>query len=212
MKILLVNGSPHKRGCTHTALALVGEAAREAGVDTCEFWIGNKPISGCIACGACSRGEGCCIKDRVGEFLEVAGGYDGYVFGSPVHFAGPAGNMKSFMDRAFFSNSYAADPVAFALKPAACVVSARRGGTTAALEQLDKYLEHQQMLMVGSRYWNMVHGNTAEEVMRDEEGVQVMRVLGANLAWAVKAAAAADAAGMERPAPIERRVSTNFIR
>lgn len=212
MKILLVNGSPHKRGCTHAALQLAGKAARAASVDSDEFWIGAKPISGCIACGACSRGQGCCIHDKVGEFLEIAGGYDGYVFGSPVHFAGPAGNMKSFLDRAFFSNSYSDAPVTFALKPAACVVSARRGGTTAALEQLDKYLEHQQMLIVGSRYWNMVHGNTPEEVMRDEEGVQVMRVLGANLAWAVKAAAAADDAGVERPAPIERRVSTNFIR
>lgn len=210
MKALLVNGSPHKGGCTHTALQLVGEALRGEGVDADEFWIGNKPIAGCIGCYQCvERGECVFAGDKVEEFLGLAGDYDGYVFGSPVYYAGMAGSMKAFLDRAFFSNQ---GRVTFALKPTAVVASARRAGTTSALEQLEKHLQHQQMVQVNSRYWPMVHGNAPDEVMRDEEGVQVMQVLGRNMAWLLKSIEAGRAAGVEPPAPVEHRASTNFIR
>ena len=210
MKALLVNGSPHKGGCTHTALRLVGDALRGEGVQADEFWIGAKPIAGCIGCYQCAeRGECVFSGDKVGEFLAVAGDYDGYVFGAPVYYAGMAGSMKAFMDRAFFSNQ---GRVAFALKPAAVVTSARRAGTTSTLEQLEKYLQHQQMVQVNSRYWPMVHGNSPEEVLRDEEGVQVMQALGRNLAFAMKCFEAGRAAGVPQPELPVPRVSTNFIR
>ncbi len=210
MIVLLVNGSPHKEGCTHAALQLVGDALRDAGVEADEFWIGAKPLAGCIGCYRCAERGRCVFEgDKVEEFLEIAGGYDGFVFGTPVYFAGVAGSMKCFMDRAFFSNQ---GRVAFALKPAAVVASARRAGTTATLEQLEKHLQHQQMVQVNSRYWPMVHGNTPDEVLRDAEGVQVMEVLGRNMAWLLKSIEAGRAAGVEPPEPIGRRVSTNFIR
>ena len=210
MKTLLVNGSPHKTGCTHTALQVVGDALRESGIEADEFWIGNKPIAGCIGCYKCvERGECVFGGDKVEEFLGVAGGYDAFVFGAPVYFAGMAGSMKAFMDRAFFSNR---GRVEFMLKPAAVVTSARRAGTTAALEQMEKYLQHQQMVQVNSRYWPMVHGNAPEEVMRDEEGVQVLQVLGRNMAWLMKSIEAGRAAGVEPPAQPDRRIGTNFIR
>ena len=210
MKALLVNGSPHKGGCTHTALEVVADELRAAGVEADEFWIGNKPIAGCIGCYKCAtRGECVFSGDKVEEFLAIAGGYDGFVFGAPVFYSGMAGSCKAFLDRVFFSNQ---GRVTFALKPAAVVTSARRAGTTATLEQLEKFLQHQQMIQVNSRYWPMVHGNTPEEVMRDEEGVQIMQVLGRNLAFTMKCLEAGRAAGVEEPAPPEPRVSTNFIR
>lgn len=215
-KVLLVNGSPNRKGCTHTAMGIVAQALHEDGIQTDEFWIRNKPVGGCVDCRICAKKHaGCVFKDdSVQEFLRIAGDYDGFVFGSPVHFAGMTGNMKAFMDRAFFSNASDTTErhVDFTLKPAAAVVSARRAGTTATLEQMDKYLEHQQMPIVPSRYWNEVHGNTPEEVLQDAEGVQIMQVLGHNMAWMIKAFAAADAAGIRRPAPYGTRISTNFIR
>ncbi len=209
MKALLVNGSPQKGGCTHTALGLVGEALRESGVEADEFWIGSKPIAGCIGCYQCA-GHGSCVfeGDKVEEFLAIADDYDAFVFGSPVYYSGMAGSMKCFMDRAFFSNQ---GRVTFALKPAAVVASARRAGTTATLEQLEKHLQHQQMIQVNSRYWPMVHGNTPDEVMRDEEGVQVMQQLGRNMAWLVKSLEAGRSAGVEPPVQ-PPRIGTNFIR
>ena len=210
MKALLVNGSPHKVGCTHTALELVGGALRESDIETDEFWIGAKPIAGCIGCYKCAELGRCVFKDdKVEEFLEIAGEYDAFVFGSPVYFSGVAGSMKCFMDRVFFSNR---GRVGFALKPAAVVASARRAGTTATLEQLEKHLQHQQMVQVNSRYWPMVHGNTPNEVMRDEEGVQVMQQLGRNMAWLLKSIEAGRAAGVEPPMQPVRRIGTNFIR
>lgn len=210
MKVLLVNGSPHKSGCTHTALGIVGDALRAEGVEVDEFWIGAKAIGGCMGCYRCSELGKCVIEgDKVEEFIAIANNYDGYVFGSPVHFAGISGNLKSFMDRVFFSGP---GRVQFAQKPAAVVASARRAGTTATLEQLEKYIQYSQMFQVGSRYWNMVHGSQADEVFRDEEGVQIMQVLGQNMAWILKCIEAGKAAGIEAPGPIENRVFTNFVR
>lgn len=210
MKALLVNGSPHKNGCTHTALDIVAGELREAGIDADEFWIGAKPIAGCVGCYKCAQLGECVFKDdKVTEFLSIAGDYDGYVFGAPVFYSGMAGSMKAFMDRVFFSNR---GRVTFALKPAAVVTSARRAGTTATLEQLEKFVQHQQMIQVNSFYWPMVHGSKAEDVLRDEEGVQIMHMLGRNLAFTMKCIEVGRTAGVALPVPPDPRVWTNFVR
>lgn len=210
MKVLLVNGGPHKDGCTHTALQVVAQGLADGGVDADEFWIGNRPIAGCIACHKCRETGTCIFKDVVQDFQAVAPNYDGFVFGSPVHFSGVTGNMKSFMDRAFYSYRRS-DNDTFRLKPAAAIVSARRAGTTATVEQLDKYFEIQEMPLVTSVYWNEVHGYTPEDVMADEEGVMVMRTLGRNMAWLLKCMDAGEKHGVQKPERLPRRY-TNFIR
>lgn len=208
MKVILVNGSPHKNGCTHRALSEVAGALAENGVDSDIFWIGAKPLAGCIACRQCSTTGRCVFNDRVNEFLEIAPSYDGFVFGSPVYYAGMAGSMKCFMDRAF----YADRAQSFYLKPAAGVVSARRGGTTATWDEFNKYFGITQMITVGSQYWNMVHGSKPEDVEQDAEGLQTMRTLGRNMAYLLKSLEAGCAAGVERPAVEPVRQWTNFIR
>lgn len=203
-----MNGSPNEKGCTYTALQIVSDMLNEQGVETQLFQLGNKPISGCIACRSCSNTGKCAFSDKVNEFSELASEADGFVFGSPVHYASITGAMASFMDRLFFSSP--ADT--FALKPAACLVSARRAGTTAALEQLLKYPTISQMPVVSSRYWNMVHGNQAADVEKDEEGMQIMRYLGRNMAWLLKSIEAGKSSGVSKPIPEEKRIATNFIR
>lgn len=207
LKVVLVNGSPHKNGCTHRALAEVGSALAACGVESEEFWIGTKPIAGCIACRQCAKTGRCVFDDVVNEFIEKAPSYDGFVFGSPVYYAGAAGSLTCFMDRAF----YAEHGGAYVMKPAAAVVSARRGGTTATWDELNKYFGINQMPIVSSQYWNMVHGNTPQEVEQDLEGLQTMRTLGRNMAYMIKAFAAAREAGIELPEP-EPFQRTNFIR
>lgn len=210
MKVLLVNGSPHEKGCTHMALTIAGEALEKEGIQTDEFWIGTKPLTGCIGCGYCTRTGKCRYDDRVNDFLETAKEYDGFIFGTPVHFASAAASMSAFMDRSFFVD-HCADLKLFELKPGAVVVSARRAGTTAALDQMNKYLLYAQMPVVSSRYWNMVHGQMPEQVLEDKEGVQIMRVLGKNMAWLLKSIEAGRNAGIVQPEK-EARVSTNYIR
>lgn len=205
MKVILVNGSPHEKGCTFTALEEVGSTIREQGIDTEIFWIGKEPLSGCTACGYCYKNNRCVISDKVNEFVELAEKADGFIFGSPVHYASAGGAITSFMDRVFYSGN------AFKLKPAAAVVSARRAGTTAALDQLNKYFTISQMPIISSTYWNMVHGFTPEDVRKDLEGLQVMRTLGRNMAWFLKCKEAGMKAGIGLPKR-EDRVATNFIR
>ena len=211
MKVLLVNGSPHQKGCTFTALSEVAAALNAEGIETDFYWIGNKPIGGCIGCYQCTKKQKCVFDDKVNEFTALAADYDGFVFGSPVYFSGMNGNLMSFMDRGFFS-ALAQDPHPFRFKPAAAVVSARRAGTTSALDQMNKYFFHQQMPIATSRYWNMVHGNSPEEVRQDEEGLQIMRYLGRNMAWMLKLMEAGKQAGVPHPEQEERRLATNFIR
>ena len=210
MKVLLVNGSPHKEGCTYTALTEVASALEKEGVQTEIFWIGNGPIGGCVGCGACHRsGEGRCAFDPEGPvntFLAKAGDFDGFIFGTPVHYAAAAGSMTSFMDRVFYAKTRQ-----FYLKPAGVVISARRGGTTATWDQMNKYMGISQMPIISTTYWNMVHGNTPEEVKQDLEGMQCMRQLGRNMAWFLKCKAAGEAAGVPLPEK-EPAVRTNFIR
>ena len=131
MKVLLVNGSPHREGCTYTALCEVGDALNTCGVDTDVIWIGNRPLSGCIACHKCAELNRCVFQDSVNDFLEIAGDYDGFVFGSPVHWAGATGALTSFLDRAFYADLNGGGD-RFYLKPAAAVISARRAEITAA--------------------------------------------------------------------------------
>ena len=210
MKVILVNGSPHEKGCTYTALAEVASALEQEGIETDIFWIGTKAIAGCIACHGCAKTGRCVFHDKVNEFLELASAYDGYIFGSPVHWAAAGGAITSFMDRVFYT-AVCSGQKTFYLKPAAAVVSARRAGTTAAFEQLNKYFMMNNMPLVPSAYWNMVHGNTPEEVEQDLEGLMVMRTLGRNMAWMLKSIDAGKAHGILTPAA-EPKTRTNFIR
>ncbi len=210
MKVLLVNGSPHPKGCTYTALEEVAKTLNEEGIETEIFHIGAKPISGCIACHSCSKTGECVFHDCVNDFLALAKDADGFVFGSPVHYAAASGALTSFMDRAFYSDMPSGGS-AFYLKPAAAIVSARRAGTTAAFDQLNKYFTISEMPVISSCYWNMVHGSTPEEVKQDLEGLQIMRVLGRNMAWFLKLKEAGAKAGVPLPKK-EKRFFTNFIR
>lgn len=206
MKVLLLNGSPHEKGCTYTALAEAAKTLGECGVDSEIFWVGNKPITGCIACGSCGKTGKCFADDPVNEFVEKARSADGFIFGSPVHYASASGSVTSFMDRAFYSGKRA-----FAGKPAASVVSCRRGGASATFDQLNKYFTISSMPIVSSNYWNQVHGSTPEQVAKDEEGMQTMRVLARNMAWLLKCIEAGKTAGIEFP-EAEPKIYTNFIR
>ena len=208
MKVLLVNGSPHKDGATNLALEEVSKTLNKNGIETEIFWIGNKPISGCIGCGACFKTKRCFINDKVNEFVEKAIKADGFVFGSPVYYAHPSGRLLSFMDRVFYAGNSN-----FAFKPAAAVVSARRAGTTASLDVITKHFTICNMPVVSSCYWPMVHGaqNSAEQAKQDLEGMQIMRTLGNNMAWILKCIEAGKNAGINRPT-LEDRIYTNFIR
>lgn len=208
MKVLLINGSPKVKGCTYTALCEVAKELEKENIETEIFHIGNKPIRGCMACGGCSRNESrkCVFNDdTVNIALEKAKEADGFIFGSPVHYASASGQITSFLDRFF----YAGD--SFQYKPGAAIVSCRRGGSTAAFDQLNKYFTISNMPIVSSQYWNMVHGNTPEEVKQDLEGMQTMRVLGKNMAWLLKSINAGKEAGVALPEK-EPRAWTNFIR
>lgn len=208
MKVLLINGSPKANGCTYTALSEVAKELENEKIETEIFHVGNKPIRGCIACGDCSRSNsGKCVfnDDPVNNALEKAQEVDGFVFGSPVHYAGASGLITAFLDRFFYAGS------GFQYKPGAAVVSCRRGGATAAFDQLNKYFTIANMPIVSSQYWNMVHGHTPEEVKQDLEGMQTMRTLGKNMAWLLKSIQAGREAGITLPAK-EPRIVTNFIR
>jgi multimeric flavodoxin WrbA len=210
MKVVLVNGSPNERGCTYTALEEVAVTLNTEGIETEIFHIGTKALSGCIACYKCQESGRCIFSDRVNDFLEIAEKADGFIFGSPVHFASAGGAIVSFMDRVFFSDVVSGRK-SFYLKPAAAVVSARRAGTTATFDQLNKYFTMTQMPVISSSYWNMVHGHTPEDVKKDLEGLQVMRILGRNMAWFLKSKDAGMKAGISLPEQ-EERVITDFIR
>lgn len=209
MNVLLINGSPHPKGCTYTALRLVSDELEDAGISTEIMHIGTKPISGCTGCGSCYRnGHRCVIDDLVNETLDRMKDVDGLVIGSPTHYASPAGNLISFLDRLFYAGS---DDL-FAYKPAAVVASARRAGTTATLDVLQKYPSIAQMPMVTSKYWNMIHGNTPEEALQDKEGVQTMQMVGRNMAWLLSCIEAGRSEGIALPDRVMPKEWTNFIR
>ena len=210
MKVLLLNGSPHEKGCTYTALKEVADQLVKEGIATEIFWTGNKAINPCLACGQCAKLGKCVIDDKVNEFLQKAKEADGYVFGSPVHYAAASGNIVPFLSRVFYAEASSGQRI-FRLKPGAAVVSARRAGTTVTLDQLNKYFQISEMPVISGRYWNMVHGRTPEEVQKDDEGMQNMRILGKNMAYFLKCKQAAQKEGI-MPPEFELPVWTNFIR
>ena len=206
MKVILVNGSPHEHGCTRAALDEVARELSAQGIASGVVWLGLDPVAGCIGCGACREKGGCFRDDCVNRFVEKAATADGFVFGTPVHWAAASGAITSFMDRVFFSAGGKLRG-----KPAACVASARRAGTTATLDQLNKYFYICGLPIVPSQYWPMVHGTKAEDVAQDAEGLQIMRTLAKNMAWMIKCIAAGKAAGITLP-ELEPVTRTNFIR
>ena len=206
MKVILVNGSPHEHGCTRAALDEVAKELAAQGVASEVFWLGLEPIAGCIGCGACRTKGRCFRDDAVNRFIEVASAADGLVFGTPVHWAGASGAITSFMDRVF----YAAGGKLRG-KPAACVASARRAGTTATLDQLNKYFYICGLPIVPSQYWAMVHGAKPEDVAADAEGLQIMRTLAKYMAWMLKCIEAGKVAGVTLP-QLDPIIRTNFVR
>ncbi|WP_459202205.1 flavodoxin family protein [Methanococcus sp. CF] len=210
MKVLLINGSPNKKGCTYTALKEIEKTLNAENIDTEIYWVGVKPLSGCTACRACVKTGRCAVNNNVNDFLDIAKDSDGFIFGSPVHYASTSGSIKSFMDCAFYTDLLGGRN-SFYLKPAAAVVSARRAGTTAAFDQLNKYFTISEMPIISSRYWNMVHGAKPEDVEKDLEGLHIMRVLARNMAWFLKCKEAGLKAGVPFPTN-EGRIFTNFIR
>lgn len=207
-KVLLINGSGNEKGCTYTALTEVAGALEREEIKTEIIQLGKDPVRDCIGCGACAALHKCVFDDDlVNEVRARAAEADGFVFGTPVYYAHPSGRILSFLDRLFYSGSRD-----FAFKPGAAVASARRAGTTASLDVLNKYFTIARMPVVSSCYWNMVHGNTPEEVKQDLEGLQVMRGIGQNMAWMIRCIEAGKKAGIAYPQAERPRMRTNFIR
>ncbi|MDR3210178.1 MAG: flavodoxin family protein [Oscillospiraceae bacterium] len=204
MKVFLLNGSPHPEGCTFTALSEVAAVLSRNGAETEIYQLGTSPVRGCVACHRCHSIGKCAFgDDAANEIIEKIKAADGVVLGSPVYYAGPNGALCAVLDRVFFAA--ARD---FAYKPGAAVVSCRRGGASASFDRLNKYFTISHMPVVPSQYWNAVHGATPDDVRRDKEGLQIMRALGANMAWLLKSIAAG-----EGPIRLdERREMTSFIR
>ncbi len=206
MNVLLINGSPHREGCTYTALCEVAKPLNEAGIETQIFHIGAAPVGGCVGCGGCAKAGRCVFGGPPADVLPLADRADAFVFGAPVHYATAAASMLGFLHRLAWSGGQY-----LRHKPAAIVTSARRAGTTTALEAMEKVPQFFEMPLISSTYWPMVHGSAAEQVPLDEEGLQIMRNLGRNMAWMLKCIEAGKAAGIEPPAA-ERGAWTNFIR
>ena len=207
MNVLLFNGSTRKDGCTYLALSEIAKTLEQEGIDTEILQLGAQPVWDCIGCNHC-QGTGRCVfeEDVVNSWLEKAAGADGYVFSSPVYFAHPSGHLLSVMDRMFMAGGEI-----FVHKPAAAVVTARRAGTTASLDAIQKHFTDAEMPIVSSTYWNMVFGPAPELVERDQEGLQTMRSLAKNMAWMLRCIAAGKEKGILPPAA-EREHWTNFNR
>ena len=206
MKVVLINGSPNEKGCTYTALKEAADELQRQGVEAEIVHIGKAPVRGCLGCGGCRKTGRCVFDDAVNTLAETLIQADGLVFGSPVFYAGISGQLKCFMDRLFYSRG-----AQLSGKPAAAVVSARRGGCVSAFDDINRFFTINRMPVVSSQYWNQVHGNTPDEVRKDEEGLQILRTLARNMAWLLKNLEAGREAGVpepEREAPLR----TNFIR
>lgn len=210
MKVAAFNGSPRKGGNTHVALQTVADELVREGIEVEFVQVGNKPIRGCIACGGCFRNqdERCVIDDEVNGWIQKMKQADGILLGSPVHFAGISGAMKSFLDRAFYVAT--SNGGLFRHKVGASVTAVRRSGGLPAFEQLNTYITYAEMFMPTSTYWNVIHGRKPDDALQDEEGLQIMRILGKNMAWLMKALAD----GKKRHPLPEREVKiyTSFIR
>lgn len=193
MKVILFNGSRNEKGSTYTALNLVADSLKENGVETEIFWVGGRALTGEIDA---------LVEEAIAK-LQTAGGI---VLGSPVYYASPSGEMVAFLDRLYWKGEKY-----LRFKPAAAVTVARRAGTTACLDVLNKYITYAQQPVITSRYWNMVHGSNGDDVMKDEEGIQIMHTIGRNMAWILKSIEAGKTAGVAQPES-EKKVWTNFIR
>ena len=205
MNVLLINGSPNPRGCTYTALSIVAEELNAQGIETKIVQVGQKNLRGCIGCRRCKQTGKCVFDDEVNQMAPLFEAADGLVIGSPVYFGSPNGGMMAFLDRLFYSTLFDKR-----MKVGASVVSARRGGNSASFDVLNKYFTISEMPVVSSRYWNMVHGYTPEDVMKDEEGMQIMRTLGKNMAFLIKSIQLGKKQlGLPKK---EESVHTNFIR
>ena len=207
MKVLMINGSPRQFGCTYTALQTVGDVLKSQDINYEIVWAGDKPLQDCLGCRACLK-LGKCIfdEDVVNELIEKSKLAHGFIFGAPVYYAHPGGRLLSILDRLFYAGSKH-----LSYKPGAAVVSARRAGTTAALDVLNKYFTMNKMPVVSSQYWNIVHGRTPEEALQDLEGLQTLRILGLNMAWLLKSVDYAEKSGL-RPPEEAAYQETNFIR
>lgn len=205
MNVILVNGSSRKNGCTNAALTEVARALQEEKIETELFFIGNEPLPDCMACRRCWETGRCVFEDQVNAFVEKAKEADGFVFGSPVYYAHPSGRLLTFMDRAFYSGHGA-----FAFKPAAAVLSARRAGTTASMDVINKYFTINAMPVVSSTYWNQVYATRPQEVTVDSEGLMTMYNLGKNMAWVLKCLQLGKEHGLLPPD--NEKILTNFIR
>ena len=199
MKVLLINGSPNQTGCTYTALHEVETTLQANGIETELLYLGKKPIAGCIACGACMNTGHCFRDDLVQEIQKRLDEFDAIVIGSPVYYSAPTGQLVSFLNRLFFATENR-----MAGKLGASVVSCRRGGASATFEQL------KNMPIVASQYWNSVHGFTPDDVRKDKEGLQTMRILGQNMAWLLKCIESGRKNGVRKP-EYEPRMRTHFI-
>ncbi len=208
MKVLLINGSSNKNGCTYTALSEAASVLEKEGIVCQIVQLGSKPVRDCIGCGRCAQLGGKCVfdDDIVNEVIEAAKDADGFIFGTPVYYAHPSGRILSVLDRVFYAGGRF-----FAHKPAAAVASARRAGTTASVDVLNKYFTISQMPVVASTYWNLVHGSKPEDVKQDMEGLQTMRNLAGNMAWLLKCIEAGKEKGIDAPVA-DKSSRTNFIR
>lgn len=211
MKVLLVNGSSHPHGTTMRALEEMIGIFKEEGVETEVIQLGGKPIADCLQCNKCRETGKCIFNDGVNDFVERAREADGFVFATPTYFAHPSGRLFSFLDRAFYSNEVNEVYEAFRFKPGAAVAVARRGGTTASLDAVNKYFGIAQMPVAGSTYWNNVHGLFADEAPQDEEGMQTMRNLARNMIWMMRCFEEGRKSGVPYPAT-ETSFTTNFIK
>ena len=205
MKVLLINGSPREHGCTCTALREAADALERSGIETEIFWVG-KEVPGCTACGGCRKLGKCVIDDGVNRIIERLDSFDGFIFGTPVYYGGPSGQILGFMNRLFYAAS-----AKMAGKPVSSVVSCRRGGASSAYQQMNMHFMMTNMVVITSQYWNQVHGNTPDEVKRDIEGMQTMRTLAENMRYVLQSIEAGKAAGV-RPLTYEAKTPTNFIR
>lgn len=211
MKVVAFNGSPKPKGNTFHALQLVCAELEKQGIETEIITVGNKKIAGCLACNKCvkNRDEQCIQKtDPVNEWIHEIKEADGILLGSPVHFASMSGNMKSFLDRAFYVAG--ANRSMFRLKVGSAVVAVRRSGGLPTFNELNNFLNYSEMLIPTSNYWNVIHGTAPGEALNDAEGVQIMQVLGRNMAYLLKLKE--NGAGKVDPPEAARKVYTNFVR
>ena len=210
MKVVAFNGSPRKEGNTYHALKIVAEQLEMENIEVEIIHVGNKNIQGCTACSSCfkSRDERCILNDDVNEWIQKMKEADGIIFGSPVHYSGITGTMKTFMDRAAYVAS--ANKGLLRNKVGASVVAVRRSGGVPAFNQLNNYITYSEMIMPSSNYWNVIYGQKPGEALMDDEGVQIMRVLGKNMAWLMKVIEFSEGK-IEKPQS-EKKIATNFIR